>query len=412
MENENEDKNIYQAQNIQENQFVQPTPTVQITKNRTKGSFSKSVLIPFVSGVVGASAVLGFCFGIPSVRNTILKDYNTSTLNITSGASNTAISLADYSNTAIAVAAKVQPSIVGIQIEYSVTSIFGMTSSSATASGSGIIISEDGYILTNNHVVSSSSSSSYYQMSEAQKITVSLFDRDDTYEATIIGTDSQTDLAIIKIEADSLTAAELGDSDNVKVGEFAMAIGNPLGLDSSVTCGIVSAVNREVTDDEGNTYNAIQTDASINSGNSGGALVNAEGKVIGINTLKLAGTGVEGIGFAIPINSTIDVYTQLIKYNKVIRPYIGISARNITEDMAKQYKLVVGVYVTSIDQFSSAELAGIKIGDVITSADGQTITTMDDLNAIKNTHQVGDKMTLTVYRNGETIDITLTLKEQ
>lgn len=409
---EDENKNIYQAQDIQENQFVQPTPTVQITKSHKKGSFSKSVLIPFVSGVVGASAVLGFCFGIPSVRNAILKDYNTSTLNITSGASNTAISLADYSNTAIAVAAKVQPSIVGIQIEYSVTSIFGMTSSTATASGSGIIISEDGYILTNNHVVSSSSSSSYYQMSEAQKITVSLFDRDDTYEATIIGTDSQTDLAIIKIEADNLTAAELGDSDNVKVGEFAMAIGNPLGLDSSVTCGIVSAVNREVTDDEGNTYNAIQTDASINSGNSGGALVNAEGKVIGINTLKLAGTGVEGIGFAIPINSTIDVYTQLIKYNKVIRPYIGISARNITEDMAKQYKLVVGVYVTSIDQFSAAELAGIKIGDVITSADGQTITTMDDLNAIKNTHQVGDKMTLTVYRNGETIDITLTLKEQ
>jgi serine protease Do len=249
-------------------------------------------------------------------------------------------------------------------------------------------------------------------MSEAQKITVSLFDREETYDAKIIGTDAQTDLAIIKIDAENLTPAELGDSDSVKVGEFAMAIGNPLGLDSSVTCGIVSAVNRKVSDDEGNTYSAIQTDASINSGNSGGALVNSEGKVIGINTLKLSGTGVEGIGFAIPINSTIDIYTQLIKYNKVIRPYIGISGRNVTEELATKHKLVVGIYITGIEQFSAAELAGLKIGDVITAADGTSVKTMDDLNNIKNTHKVGDKMTLTVYRNGENIDLTLTLKEQ
>lgn len=395
---EDENKQIYQD-------------TVTVSKP-PKSSFSKNILVPFISGVVGSSAVLGVCFGVPSIKEALLKDSNSSTINITPGGTTTAISLEDYSGTAIAVASKVQPSIVGIQIEYSVTTFFGNMSSNATASGSGIIISEDGYILTNNHVVSSSSSSSYYQMSEAQKITVSLFDREETYDAEIIGTDAQTDLAIIKIDAENLTPAELGDSDSVKVGEFAMAIGNPLGLDSSVTCGIVSAVNREVTDDEGTTYSAIQTDASINSGNSGGALVNSEGKVIGINTLKLSGTGVEGIGFSIPINSTIDIYTQLIKYNKVIRPYIGISGRNITEEMARQYKLVVGVYITSVEQFSAAELAGLKIGDVITAADGTTIKTMDDLNNIKNTHQVGDKMTLTVYRNGESMDLTLTLKEQ
>lgn len=413
-----ENKQTYQnleneyIQSSQTTQFTHTTPTLKTTKKPQNYSFTKSVLIPFISGIAGAVTVIGICFSVPNIKQAILEDSNTPTLNITPGASNTAINLVNYSDTAISVASKVQPSIVGIQIEYSVTTIFGNMSSNATASGSGIIISEDGYILTNNHVVSSSSSSSYYQMSEAQKITVSLFGRDETYEATIIGTDAQTDLAIIKIEAEGLTAAELGDSDNVKVGEFAMAVGNPLGLDSSVTCGIVSAVNREVTDDEGNNYLAIQTDASINSGNSGGALVNSEGKVIGINTLKLAGTGVEGIGFAIPINSTIDIYTQLIKYNKVIRPYIGIGGRNITEEMATQYKLVVGVYIASIDPFSAAELAGLKIGDVITSADGTTVKTMDDLNAIKNKHQVGDQMNLKVYRNGEYIDISLTLKEQ
>ena len=411
MEEENTNNiQFKEAQNTQNTETV--ASSIRPTQKPKNNSFSKSILVPFISGVVGTSAVLGVCFGVPSIKESLLKNSNSSTINFTPGGTTTAISLEDYSDTAISVASKVQPSIVGIQIQYSVTTFFGNMSTNATASGSGIIVSKDGYILTNNHVVSSSSSSSYYQMSEAQKITVSLFDREETYDAEIIGTDAQTDLAIIKINAENLTPAELGDSDSVKVGEFAMAIGNPLGLASSVTCGIVSAVNREVSDDEGNTYFAIQTDASINSGNSGGALVNSDGKVIGINTLKLSGTGVEGIGFAIPINSTIDIYTQLIKYNKVIRPYIGISGRNVTEELASKHKLVVGVYVTSIEQFSAAELAGLKIGDVITAADGTEIKTMDDLNNIKNTHQVGDKMTLTVYRNGENINLTLTLKEQ
>ncbi len=383
-------------------------------KEKSNFSFSKNIFVPFLSGIVGASLVLVTCFGIPSIKEYMLGNETsgtTNSLNITNGGTTTAISLTEYSDTAIAVAAKVQPSIVGIQIEYAVSSIFGNMSTTATASGSGIIISEDGYILTNNHVVSSSSSSSYYQMSEAQKITVSLYNSSETYSAEIIGTDSQTDLAVIKIDATGLTAAELGDSDSVKVGEFAMAIGNPLGLDSSVTCGIVSAINREVSDEDGNTYVAIQTDASINAGNSGGALVNSEGKVIGVNTLKLSGTGVEGIGFAIPINSTIEVTQQLIQYNKVIRPYIGITGREITEDLSQRYNLPIGIYVVSVEEFSSAELAGLKAGDVITAADGTTVTTMNELNAIKNTHSVGDKMTLTINRNGETSIITLTLQE-
>ncbi len=393
-------------------------PDVKIyTSTSTKTSnfsFSRNILVPFLSGVVGASIILGTCFGIPSIRNNIMNNSsnNSPNFHITSGGTNTAISLANYSGTAIDVAAKVQPSIVGIQIEYSVTSLmFGGYSSSATASGSGIIISEDGYILTNNHVVSSSSNSSYYQMSEAQKITVKLYNSNETYEARIIGSDSQTDLAIIKIDATGLTAAELGDSNSVKVGEFAMAIGNPLGLDSSVTCGIVSAINREVTDEDGNKYIAIQTDAAINSGNSGGALVNSEGKVIGINTLKLSGSGVEGIGFAIPISSTLEITEQLIQYNKVIRPYIGISGREVTESLSKKYNYPIGIYISKVDEFSSAEIAGLKIGDVIVSADGTAVSTMDKLNEIKNTHSVGDDMVLTIFRNGETFDVTLKLKE-
>ncbi len=417
MENDN---NSFEF-NSESNPDVKIYASTTTSKKKSDFSFSKSILVPFLSGVTGASIILGACFGVPSIKNNFINKSSSSVpnFNVSSGGTNTAISLANYSGTAIDVASKVQPSIVGIQIEYSVTSLmFGGYSSNATASGSGIIISEDGYILTNNHVVSSSnhvvsssSKSSYYTMSEAQKITVKLYNSNDTYEAKIVGSDSQTDLAIIKIDATGLTPAELGDSNSVKVGEFAMAIGNPLGLDSSVTCGIVSATNREVTDEDGNKYVAIQTDAAINSGNSGGALVNSEGKVIGINTLKLSGNGVEGIGFAIPISSTLEITQQLIQYNKVIRPQIGISGRDVTESLSKKYNYPIGIYIVKIDEFSSAEIAGLKIGDVITAADGTPVPTMDKLNEIKNTHNVGDEMTLTIFRNGETRDVTLKLKE-
>jgi serine protease Do len=293
-------------------------------------------------------------------------------------------------------------------------SMFGRQSqpTTATATGSGIIISEDGYILTNNHIVATTSSESYYEVSEATKVTVTLFNDETEYEAKIVGKDEQTDLAVIKIEKNGLSKAEFADSDSIKVGEFAMAVGNPLGMQSSVTCGIISAVNREVTDSEGKKFTLIQTDASINSGNSGGALVNSEGKVIGINTLKLSGTGIEGMGFAIPINSTTDITSQLIQYSKVKRPYIGITGLDLNEQMAKTYKLVVGVYVKSVEDFSAAEKAGIKAGDVIVEAEGKKITKMDELNEIKNSHKIGDEIKIKVNRNGEEKELTVTLGEQ
>ena len=388
---------------------------------KPKSGFGKSVLLPFFSGVVGCSLVIGTCFGVPSIRDKILNNntsYSQSSSSSNSNNSGTVsqVSLTQYSDTAVYAANKILPSIVGIKVEYTVNSglsIFGQSrTSSASASGSGIIISEDGYILTNNHIVSNSSSSSYYQVSEATKVTVQLYGDDTEYEAEIIGKDEQTDLAVIKIDRTGLTAAELADSDQVKVGEFAMAVGNPLGMTSSITCGCISAVNREVTDSDGKKFILIQTDAAINSGNSGGALVNSKGKVIGINTLKLSGTGVEGIGFAIPINSTSDIVSQLIQYNKVKRPYIGIGGRDLDEQTAKANDLPVGVYIASVEEFSSAEKAGLKIGDVIIEADGKEITTMDELNEIKNSHQIGDTMTLKIVRDGDEKDITLTLGEQ
>ena len=414
-------ENSYKSVTTNENTTYSAFEDTNKKKSKTSNSsgFVKSVLLPFTCGILGAGVVVGTCFGIPSIRENILGmtasafGENSSNSTIVTNPNTEQISLLDYSNTAVGVAKKVLPSIVGINVTYSVNSIFYNGQGTATAQGSGVIISEDGYILTNNHVVnSSSSSSSFYELGKASKITVQLYNEDEEYEAEIVGTDEQTDLAVIKIDKDGLTAAELGDSDSVQVGEFCMAIGNPLGLGSTVTDGIVSAVNREVTDEEGNSYLAIQTNAAINSGNSGGALVNSQGQVIGINTLKVSGDGVEGVGFAIPINSTKDIYEQLIQYNKVKRPYLGIGGIEVDEQTAKANNLTVGIYVKTLENFSAAERAGIKVGDVIVKADGQTVETMDELNEIKNQKKIGDKMTLTIWRNGKTQDIDVTLQEQ
>ena len=384
------------------------------TKNNSNSK--NQFLIPFISGIAGSALVLGICFGVPSIKDKIINQNVSNTSNETvkssTPSSTSQISLVNYSETGIGVAQKVLPSVVGIKVEYSVSSIFYKgASNTATAEGSGVIISEDGYILTNNHIINSSSSSSYYEVGKANKITVYLYNDETEYAGTIIGTDEQTDLAVIKIDKTGLTAAELGDSDSVQVGEFAMAIGNPLGMQSSVSSGTISAVNRSVTSDNV-TYKLIQTDAAINSGNSGGALVNSQGQVIGINTLKMSGSGIEGMGFAIPINSTKDIYSQLIQYNKVKRPYIGISGRDLDAETAKANNLVEGVYVLSVEEFSAAEKAGIKNGDVITQIYGTNIKTMDELNEIKNSHSIGDEITLKISRSGKEKEIKLTLQEQ
>ena len=431
--NEYNQKNQNIEQRKTSNESASTYVAVNSQKEKVKVGFAKGVFLPFLCGALGTSIVIGTCFGVPQIREKILNISNTSNNNfiVSTNTENTqpngneekqennlqtspSISLVNYSETGVSVANKVLPSIVGIKVEYSVNSIFYGSftkSSKAEAQGSGIIISEDGYILTNNHIVNTSSSSSFYEVGKATKVSVFLYNDETEYEAKIIGTDEQTDLAVIKIEKNGLKAAELGNSDEVQVGEFSMAIGNPLGLQSSVTAGMISAVNRDVTDSDGKTYKLIQTDAAINSGNSGGALVNSKGQVIGVNTLKLSGTGIEGMGFAIPINSTKDIYSQLIQYNKVKRPYIGIRGIDLTEELAKANNLVVGIYVQSVEDFTAAQKADIRNGDVIIEADGQKVTKMDELNEIKNKHNIGDEFKLKINRNGEEKEITLTLGE-
>ena len=384
-------------------------------------NFTKSILLPFFSGIVGSTLIIGICFGTPSIKNKLFNNQVSSSQNPTSSATSSLVnsettkqvSLANYSDTAIAVAKKILPSIVGIKIEYTVSSpfsYFGGGSSTSTASGSGIIISSDGYIVTNNHVVDASSSS-YYNVSEAKNVKVKLYDDETVYDAKIVGKDAKTDLAVLKIDAQNLQPAEFANSSEVQIGEFVMAVGNPLGLENSITDGIISAINREVSSSDGTVYTCIQTNAAINSGNSGGALVNSEGKVIGINTLKLSGSDIEGIGFAIPINSTLDIIDELIDHNKVLRPYIGIATIDLDESTAKKNNLVVGVYIKSIENFSAAEKSGLKVGDVIIKANGNSISTFDELEKAKNSLKIGDELTLTVNRNGSEIDIKVILQE-
>ena len=392
---------------------------------KKNNGFGKTVFVPFLSGIVGTALVLGVCFGVPNIKNKLIG--SNSSVNTDGNSSNSAsnseynaklMDIAEFSETSVAVAEKVLPSVVGINVEYSIASSFGQTGV-AEAAGSGVIISKDGYIITNNHVINASSSSTFYQITEATSIKVHLYgDADDVqYDAEVVGSDSASDLAVLKIEPkEELTAIAIGDSDNLKAGEFVMAVGNPLGLDSSVTTGIISALNREVTDSEGNTYLTIQTDAAINSGNSGGALVNSKGELIGINSLKLSNSSsseatIEGIGFAIPVNSSMDIINQLIEYGTVKRPYIGITGSSLTEALAERYNYPVGVYVESVEDDGPAKAAGLVVGDVITEVDGKAVASVDDINLIKNNHSIGDTISLTIYRDGDYINLDVTLEE-
>ena len=392
---------------------------------KEKNSTFKVVVTSFVSGIVGASLVLGLCFYVPAVRNIFVSSDSDDTQKEVSkiftseGSVNKGVSIEEYSNTAISVANKVLPSVVGIEVDFSVSANYptfsaATQSSTSKATGSGVIISKDGYILTNNHIIdtSSSTSSQYYTVSDANKVLVYLYEEDTPVEAKIIGSDSVTDLAILKIDRSDLTPAEIGDSDSVQVGEFAMAIGNPLDMRNTVTSGIISGTNREIEDDNGTMYTLIQTDAAINAGNSGGALVNADGKLIGINTLKMSGTGIEGMGFAIPINSTLDISEQLISTGKVKRPYIGISGTDVSETLSEYYNIPVGIYVRSIQSDGPAKSSDLKPGDVIVKFNGEKVETMSQLNKKKNDCKIGDEVTLTVSRGGEEVDVKVTLTEQ
>jgi Do/DeqQ family serine protease len=271
--------------------------------------------------------------------------------------------------------------------------------------GSGIIISKDGYIITNNHVVEN-----------ATKVTVRLFDK-RTFDAKVVGTDPLTDLAVVKIDADNLPVAYLGNSDSLKVGQWVMAIGNPLSLSSTVTAGIVSAINRGSLGLINNSYGVedfIQTDAAINPGNSGGALVDLTGAVIGVNSAIASGrTGSYiGYGFAIPINLVRSVAKDLIAHGKVSRGYIGINISSVDYAMAKSLGLSKpeGIIVQDLVAGGAAKNAGIKTGDVILKADGKPVNQPNELQSYIATKSAGETVTLTIWRDGKSIDKKVTLK--
>jgi len=296
-------------------------------------------------------------------------------------------------------------STVGITTEIVTTNGWGQPVSQAAA-GSGFVITEDGYILTNYHIIE-----------DADSIQVSFVDG-TTYDATLVGGESENDIAVLKIDATGLTPVIIGDSDNVKVGEQVVAIGNPLGeLTFSMTSGIVSAKDRSITMENGEVMNMIQTDTAINSGNSGGPLFDMYGQVIGITSAKLSGSSsssatIEGLGFAIPINDIKDMVTDIMENGYVTgKPYMGITVSTVPESISQRYGMSQGALVESVDESSCAAKAGLEKGDIITAMDGKTVISSAELVEAKKNYKAGDTVTLEVERNGEKLELTLTFDE-
>lgn len=386
-----DDKNIYDVvyssgkdNNNDTYNFQEPH-----VKTKKKRGFNKTI-----AGVIVCTLCSGFIGS--GVTYLALKDNltQTKTINVNPSKFDTkseALSATEAYN-------KVAPAAVVVSTK-SVTQGYFMHTQEVEGIGSGFIINEEGYILTNYHVIQG-----------AQEISVTL-SNDVTTTAQVVNYDENQDVAMIKITDESVeipATVELGDSDALQPGEEVIAIGTPLSteLSSTVTKGIISATSRSVAVESGVTMNLIQTDAAINAGNSGGPLVNTKGEVVGINSSKISGEAVEGIGFSIPIN---DIKDKIESLSKPILN-LGISVRTIDEALSKQLNMEQGLYVVEVTEFSSAEKAGLKAGDIIVKADGNRITTFDEFKAVKNGKEEGDDISLEVVRNGEskTINVTLT----
>ncbi|NLC68581.1 MAG: PDZ domain-containing protein [Clostridiaceae bacterium] len=400
-----------------------------LKKKKSKKGFNlfQVILIAVLSSILGGGVVfLAFQVVAPAIQPDVDRCFDR--ILAPSGLSSNApgnqeltsykIEIEKTDSPVVWIAKKVSPSIVGIRVTARVQNfLFGEQQS--TGGGSGIIIREDGYILTNYHVIEYAYDSSANTVAKNAKIEVFLLDqKDKPYTAEIVGVDWRTDLAVIKIDATNLPAAELGDSDKIEVGELAVAIGNPASADmefmGTVTAGIISGLDRTIMSESGYEFKLIQTDAAINPGNSGGALVNSEGKVIGVNSIKIVATGYEGIGFAIPINTARKVAEDLIEHKYVPgRPYIGIKVdSDFDESMARYYRVPVGVLVREVIPFSGAYKAGIKVGDIITKCEGKAVKNLQELNAIKNNYKPGDVIKLEVYRNGQYMEVEVELTEE
>lgn len=390
MDNDYRNDNIYEGEPV----YGSDGPSPQRGGNRKKSVFIAvglvlAMLMGFIGSVIG-NAVTG------NGHTTMLEGKRPSSV----------IDLATVDTSKLMTASEVYAANVNstVGITTSVTTNFWGFQTTSAASGSGFILTADGYILTNFHVIESSSS-----------ISVTLYDG-TSYDAVLVGYDESNDIAVLKIDASDLSPVVLGDSDNLNVGDDVIAIGNPLGeLTFSLTAGAVSALDREITLSSGVMMNLIQTDCAINSGNSGGALFNLYGEVIGITNAKYSSSGTEAsidnIGFAIPINHIRSIVDSIIEKGYISKPYIGVSVGDVSEE-TMGYGLPAGAAVKSVVEDSPAEKAGIKVNDIITAVNGNEITGRSELSETISSCAVGDKLTLTVYRQGETLSIDVTVGEQ
>lgn len=348
------------------------------------------------AGIILLSGVVGFGAGYAGSH--LSNNANVTIQQQTNKSNFGTVQVSDVSD----IVEKCKDSVVEITTESasSGNSIFGQYVSQGA--GSGVIISKDGYIVTNNHVVSGATS---------LKVTTT----DGTeYDASVVGKDSQTDLAVIKVDANNLQAATLGDSDILQVGDPAIAIGNPLGeLGGTVTTGIISATDRQITiDDE--TMTLLQTDAAINPGNSGGGLFNADGNLIGIVNAKESSTGIEGLGFAIPITPAQDIITELMQNGSVTsRPALNVSLYDYTSNNQGQYsKYEDGCYIVQIVKNGAADKAGLKQNDRILSFDGEQVQSTSDVKNVLKKHKIGDTIKMVVERDSKKITVEITLQAQ
>lgn len=361
------------------------------------GAMIAGVLVAAMLAGFGGSAIGNAVFGGSGGGTTVYQGKRPSSV------INTASIDTSKQMTAAEVYAENVNSTVGITTQVT-TNFWGYTTQSA-ASGSGFIYSADGYIITNYHVIESASS-----------IKVTLYDG-KSYDAQLVGYDESNDVAVLKIDAKDLTPVTIGDSDNLNVGDSVIAIGNPLGeLTFSLTSGAVSALDREVTMSNNVTMELIQTDCAINSGNSGGALFNLYGEVIGITNAKYSGNSgsgasIDNIGFAIPINSVRSIVDSIIEKGYVAKPYIGVMVSDVSDE-AISYGTPAGAAVVSVTEGGPAEKAGLQANDIITAVDGKEISGKSGLSSIIADCAAGDKLTLSVYRQGQTLTVTVTVGEQ
>ena len=373
-----------------------PSPQVTFTRRSLTWLI---VLCMIVSGGVG--------FGGAAAANALFGN-DTASSSKTGSVKTTGYTLEDATGsnkTVQEITKEARPSVVEIKTE-SVSSDSWIQQYVTQGAGSGVIITSDGYIVTNNHVIEG-----------ASKITVTTSDQQE-YDAELVGTDPITDIAVLKIKAEGLTPATYGNSDQLAVGDMAVAIGNPLGeLGGTVTAGIISALDRELAID-GKTMTLLQTDSSINPGNSGGGLFNGDGQLIGIVVAKSSGSDVEGLGFAIPINKAADVAQQILENGYVSgQPSTGMSYTESSGQSSTMDRLfnngqsTTYVYIASVDG-TNAQKAGFQKGDMVYAVDGTEITSFNTLSSIVTSHSVGDKLKFTIVRNGQKMDLTLTLEEK